>query len=202
MRHHVKKIISLAFIALSINCASAENEKQVEKQNLFSRLWQGVESVLKKIESALPFGHKADADKAEGAELLEKNVKVPESMHLEYAGPRGMKAKAPEINMKEVVDAVAPMPVPEPMSVDDRNNAPMRKEMIKNAELDAIKSESHLVEELAQKTQDIAPRVPVSNTLSVEKEMEAPRSIDDLVEKIEHKGIEKGKAEVAKAQGQ
>ena len=130
-----------------------------------------VGNLFSKAETGMNDG-KANKD---SAELIRKDAKVSEKLHLEFAGPRGGEAPKPTVDLNAVADKIAPLPTPEePSKPDDSKNLPIRKRIAKDTDLKNMKNESTRIEEIDKKIANEMPQANLSNTLSTEKDASAP----------------------------
>jgi hypothetical protein len=168
-------------IALAISTATpafSSTDAKPQSSGIFNSVGYAIKdafsyigNLFSKPESGMNDGRK----NKDSAELIRKDAKVSEKLHLEFAGPRGGEAPKPTVDLNAVADKIAPLPKPEePSKPDDSKNLPIRKKIANDTELKNMKNESTRIEEIDKKIANEMPQANLSNTLSTKKDANAP----------------------------
>ncbi|MDP5012346.1 MAG: hypothetical protein NWQ29_01400 [Alphaproteobacteria bacterium] len=168
-------------IALAVNTATpafSSTDAKPQSSGIFSSVGYAIKdtfsyigNLFSKPESILN-NKKTNND---SAELILKDAKVSERLHLEFAGPRGGEAPKPTVDLNAVADKIAPLPKPEePSKPDNSKNLPIRKKIANDTDLKNMKNGSTHIEGINKKIANEMPQANLSNTLSTEKDASAP----------------------------
>ncbi len=176
-----RSLLTSLSIALAISTATpafSSTDAKPQSPGIFSRIGSAISDVFSYIGnsfSKIEPGISDEKVNKDSAELIRKDAKVSEKLHLEFAGPRGGEAPKPTVDLNAVADKIAPLPqAEEPSKPDDSKNLPIRKKIANDTELKNMKNESTRIEEIDKKIANEMPQANLSNTLSTEKDASAP----------------------------
>ncbi len=168
-------------IMLSLSTATpvfSSTDAKLQPSGLFSNIGSAISDVFSSVGKFLSkpeYDSVTERTNKDSAELIRKDAKVSEKLHLEFAGPRGGEAPKPTVDLNAVADKIAPFPqAEEPSKPDDSKNLPIRKKIANDTDLKNMKNESTRIEEIEKKIADGMPQANLSNTLSTEKDARAP----------------------------
>ena len=177
---HNSLLITLV-IAVSLNTAPlafSATEQKPQEQGIFSSIGTAISnafSFVGNIFSKIEPNSTSESQSKDSAELIRKDAKVSEKLHLQFAGPRGAEEPKPTVDLNAIADKVAPLPQPEePSKPDDSKNLPIRKKIANETDLKNMKSESTRIEEIEKKIESGMPQAKLANTISTENDASAP----------------------------
>lgn len=169
-------IVVLAFNTAPLAFSSTEPKPQ--QQGIFSSIGSAISntfSYIGTIFSKIEPDSSLETQTRDSAELIRKDAKVSEKLHLQFAGPRGAEEPKPTVDLNAVADKIAPLPQPEePSKPDDSKNLPIRKKIAKETDLKNMKNESTRIEEIEKKIESGMPQAKLANTISTENDASAP----------------------------
>ena len=178
MYHSLLASLSIALTISTVTPSFSSTDAKPQSPEIFSRIGSAISDIFSYIGnsfSKIEPGTSNEKENKDSAELIRKDAKVSEKLHLEFAGPRGAEAPKPTVDLNAVKDKIAPLPTPEELSKpDDSKNLPIRKKIANDTDLKNMKNESTRIEEIEKKIANGMPQANLSNTLSTERDANAP----------------------------
>jgi hypothetical protein len=178
MYHSLLASVSIALTIGTVTPVFSSTDTKPQSSGIVSRIGSAISDVFSYIGnsfSKMEPGTSTEKVNKDSAELIRKDAKVSEKLHLEFAGPRGGEAPKPTVDLNAVADKIAPLPqAEEPSKPDDSKNLPIRKKIANDTHLKNMKNESTRIEEIDKKIANDMPQANLSNTISTERDANAP----------------------------
>lgn len=173
----ISRIIGYIFFTISatdqMSAASAEN---VEHQGMFSKIGESIQSGIKKVLSIFAFNEndntlssKEILPPKDVKDNLKNNAKVPDTLYVEYAGPKSSKStkQKHEVSIEEVEKQLAPLPDPEQIDTQPESKK-IQEAIIKQGKIESMQMDANLNEDLHNQELQNKPAVPVANSIHLE----------------------------------